>query len=84
MVPDSNDYNNNKSEYSYSRMVQSANIDIFWNKEFGNDPMASPDEKKRFDVNAALKECERFYDYYVNDLKLVLKSKSLTDKPPLE
>jgi len=80
LVPDGNDYNNDESEYCYKRMVQSANIAIFWNKEFGVDPMTNTNEKKRFDVNQALKECERFYDYYVNDLKLVQKGNSLTDK----
>jgi len=80
LVPDSNDYHNNESEYCYKRMVQSDNIAIFWNKEYGDDPMTNPDEKKRFNVNDALKECERFYSYYVNDLKLVEKGKSLTDQ----
>ena len=79
-VPDGNDYANNDSEYSFQRMVQSDNIAIFWNKEFGNDPLTNPNEAKRFDVHAALKECERFYDYYVNELKIVQKGKSLTDK----
>ncbi|WP_315815330.1 DUF6055 domain-containing protein [Paraflavitalea speifideaquila] len=44
-IPDSNDYNNNESDYSYQRMVQSANIAVFWHKEFGNDPTANPDER---------------------------------------
>lgn len=80
LVPDSNDYNNSKSEFCYKRMVQSDNIAIFWSKEYGDDPMANPDAKKRFDVNEALQECERFYNYYVDELKIVEKGKSLTDK----
>ena len=79
-VPDSNNYDSNESEYCKKHMVQSANIAIFWSKEFGDDPMANADINKRFDVNEALKECERFYDYYVNDLKFVQKGKSLSDK----
>jgi hypothetical protein len=79
-IPDGNDYKNNESEYSYQRMVQSPNIAIFWHKEFGEDPSANPNEKKRFNVQDALKELERFYNFYVNDLKLVQKGKSLTDK----
>ncbi|MGV3602672.1 MAG: DUF6055 domain-containing protein [Dyadobacter fermentans] len=79
-VPDGNDYNSEASEFSYKRMVQSDNIAIFWHKEFGQDPMANPDTTKRFDVQNALRECERFYDFYVNDLKLVQKGRSLTDK----
>jgi hypothetical protein len=79
-VPDGNDYNSEESEFSFKRMVQSDNIAIFWHKEFGQDPMANPDSTRRFDVHNALKECERFYDYYVNDLKIVQKGKSLTDR----
>lgn len=79
-VPDGNDYNNDTSEFCYRRMVQSDNIAIFWSKEFGNDPSVNPDTLKRFNVQEALKECDRFYSYYVNDLKLVQKGKSLTDK----
>ncbi|NCI45061.1 DUF6055 domain-containing protein [Sediminibacterium soli] len=79
-TPDRNNYFSDTSEFSFSRMAESKNIVVFWSKEFGKDPMANPDEKKRFDVTAALPELERFYDYYVNDLKLVQKGKSLTDQ----
>lgn len=79
-VPDGNNYNSDTSEFCYSRMVQSDDIAIFWSKEFGNDPGVNPDTLKRFNVQAALAECERFYDYYVNELKLVQKGNSLTDK----
>ncbi|WP_461629218.1 DUF6055 domain-containing protein [Labilibaculum euxinus] len=79
-VPDSNDYNSDTSKYCYKRMIQSENIALFWDKEFGDDPMTNADETKRFDANEALKECERFYNYYVNDLKIVQKGKSLSDK----
>ncbi|WP_320018692.1 DUF6055 domain-containing protein [Labilibaculum manganireducens] len=79
-VPDSNDFSCDTSKYCYKRMVQSANIALFWDKEFGGNPMTNADETKRFDANEALKECERFYNYYVNDLKIVQKGKSLSDK----
>lgn len=79
-IPENNDYNNNESEYSYKRMVQSDNIAIFWNKEFGDDPTTNTDVTKRFNAQEALKELDRFYNYYVNDLKLVQKGKSISDK----
>ncbi len=79
-VPEDNDFNDPESEYSFHRMVESDNIAIFWSKEYGDDPMANPDESRRFDVNFALEECERFYDYYVNELKLVEKGNSISDK----
>lgn len=77
---DTNDYNNNNSEYSFQRKVESDNIAIFWSKEFGENPILNTDTAKRFDVHEALKECDRFYNYYVNDLKIVQKGNSLTDK----
>ncbi|MCG6186398.1 DUF6055 domain-containing protein [Maribellus maritimus] len=79
-VPEGNDFNDNNSEFSFQRMVESDNIAIFWHKEYGDDPMANPNENKRFDVHFALEECERFYNYYVNELKMVEKGNSLTDK----
>ena len=79
-VPDHNDYNDDESEFSHKRKVESDNIVIFWAKEFGNDPMKNKDTSKRFDVAAAIKECERYYNFYVDSLKIVQKGNSLTDK----
>jgi hypothetical protein len=75
-----NDYNSVESEFCFKRMVQGDNVAIFWSKEYGNDPMKNPDPNKTFDVNNMLSECERFYKAYVDDLKLVVKGKSVTDK----
>jgi hypothetical protein len=79
-IPENNDYSNDESDYSFKRMVESENLAIFWHKEFGNDPSINPNERKRFNPKEAIKELERFYDYYVNQLKLVDKGHSLTDK----
>jgi hypothetical protein len=79
-VPDNNNYDSDTSEYSHKRKVEGDNIVIFWAKEFGADPMKNENVAKRFDAQEALKECERFYDFYVNKLKIVQKGKSLTDK----
>ncbi len=79
-VPAGNNFNDDNSEYSYKRMLESDNLAIFWSKEYGSDPMKNAVVNKRFDPAYALKECERFYDYYVNDLKMIEKGRSLTDK----
>jgi hypothetical protein len=79
-IPENNDYSNAESDYSFKRMVEGENIAIFWHKEFGMDPTSNPDERKRFNPKEAIKELERFYDFYVNNLKLVQKGNSLTDK----
>jgi len=75
-----NDYNDPNSEYCFKRSVQGDNIAIFWSKEYGDDPMKNSDANKTFDINYMLSECERYYKTYVDDLKLVEKGKSVTDK----
>lgn len=79
-TPDNNNYLSDTSEFSFSRMAESKNIVVFWAKEFGKDPMQNPNEQKRFNVSNALEELERIYDYYVNQLKLVVRGNSLTDQ----
>ncbi|RPD50722.1 hypothetical protein DRJ53_07315 [Paracnuella aquatica] len=79
-IPENNDYNNNESEYSFARKIEGPNIAIFWHKELGNEPWTNANEQKHFDPRQAIKELERFYNFYVNDLKLVQKGNSLTDK----
>lgn len=79
-VPENNDFSQDTSEFSYKRMRQTDNIAIFWSKKFGDDPMANPVEKERFNVDEILTEGERIYKYYVNDLKFVEKGKTIMDK----
>lgn len=79
-VPDNNDYTNEESDYCFKRSVQSDNIAIFWHKEYGNDPLNEPEENKRFDVHRMLSESDRIYTCYVDELKLVQKGQSITDK----
>jgi len=75
-----NDYNDPNSEYCFQRSVQGPNVAIFWSKEYGSDPLKVADPNKTFDVNLMLSECERFYKTYVDDLKLVVKGSSISDK----
>ncbi|MGJ7032518.1 DUF6055 domain-containing protein [Niabella hirudinis] len=79
-VPPGNDFANNQSEYSNKRRLESDNFIMFWAKEYGDDPSRNPDSTKRFDARLALNECERFYDYYVNRLKIIQKGTSVTDR----
>lgn len=79
-VPADNDYNDPESEFSFARMVEGDNVVIFWSKEYGDDPLANPNQRRRFDVNYMLEECERYYDYYVNVMRLVEKGDSISDR----
>jgi len=79
-VPADNDYDNPDSEYCHKHSRSSENFVLFWAKEYGDDPAANPVANRRFDPDAALKECERFYTYYTDKLKWVDKDKSLASK----
>src|SRR5215472_4180898 len=64
-VPDGNDFNNPDSEFSFKHSKSTDNFVLFWAKEYGDDPMANSVTNRRFDVDAVLKESDRFYNYYV-------------------
>jgi len=80
MVPEGNDFNNDEHEFSYKRMVESNNIAIFWSKEFGPDLSKNADPAARLDMDQVLKECDRFYNFYVDTLAFVNKGNSVTDQ----
>ncbi len=75
-VPEDNDYNNPDSEYCYKHSKSTANFVLFWAKEYGDDPMTNAITNRRFDIDAVLKEADRFYNFYVNDMKFVDKDHS--------
>ena len=79
-VPENNDYDDNESEYSHQRKLESENIAIFWAKEYGDNPAQHTLTSKRFDPRAILEECERFYTYYRDTVQMVNKGNSLSDK----
>ena len=79
-VPEGNDFADPESEFSFARSVQSENVAIFWSREYGEDPRENTDKRKRFDPKRMLSECERYYEYYVDELKLVEKGNSISDK----
>ena len=79
-VPDSNDYNDDNSEFSYHRMVETPNFAAFWSKQYGDDPMANPNPALRFNLKEALAEAERFYDFFIDTLHFAERGNSSTDK----
>ena len=79
-VPDGNDFNDPDSEYCFKHSKASKNMVLFWAKEYGDDPATNAVANRRFNVDASLKECERFYDYYTDTLKWVDKEKSYASK----
>ncbi|GGH09020.1 hypothetical protein GCM10007352_14330 [Mucilaginibacter phyllosphaerae] len=80
LVPANNDYTNSNSEFSNSRKSESANLAMFWAKEYGSDPSTYSDATQRFNPATALTALERFYTCYRDTLKFVQKGNSLTDQ----
>jgi hypothetical protein len=78
-TPKGNDYDDPESEFSFARMAESANLAVFWAKEFGNDPQNDPDPKKRINLKRVTAECERFYKIYIEELGFVDEGHSVTD-----
>jgi hypothetical protein len=79
-VPDGNNFTNDDSEYCFKRSKSTDNFVLFWDKEYGDDPMTNADIKRRFNVDEVLKESDRFYDYYLNTLRWVDRDKSYATK----
>lgn len=79
-LSENNDYNHDSSHFNNQHMKTTSNIAAYWDKNFGSDPSKHKDADKRFDIDEALKEGERFYRYFVDSLKFVDKGNSLTDK----
>ena len=79
-VPKDNDFNHPDSEFCFQRSKSTDNFVLFWAKEYGTDPRTNAIVNRRFDADAFLKECDRFYDYYVHTLKWVDPEKSYATK----
>ena len=79
-VPRDNDFDDPESEFCHARSKSTDNFVLFWAKEYGDDPAANEDERRRFNVDRCLSECERFFDFYVNTLKWVDKETSVASR----
>ncbi|WP_140486586.1 DUF6055 domain-containing protein [Flavobacterium sp. GSA192] len=75
-----NDFNADDSEWSYQRSASSDNIIIFWAKGFGQYPDKAPNTKLCVDINNTLAKAEKYYSYYRDTMKFVVKGKSKTDQ----
>jgi len=80
MVPKGNDFTNDSSEFSNKRMIESANVAIYWSKALGADLSKNTDSTVRLDLKQILKECDRFYQFYIDSLGFVNKGNSVTDR----
>ena len=75
-----NKFNQPDGQFSYDYMTESENLALFWAKSFGKEPTKYADKGKRFCPEEILREGERFYNYYVDQLKFVDKKKSFSSR----
>jgi len=73
-----NNFDNNSSNWSFTRSKSSDDFIVFWEPGFGNDPRYAQGNL-RFDVDDLLTKAEKFFDYYKNTLKFI-EGSSQTDK----
>lgn len=73
-------FNDPEGAFGYDYKAESENLAIFWAKSFGKDPASIQDENRRFFPQEILEEGERYYRYFIDKLKFVLKGKSYTDR----
>lgn len=72
------DFMDNSSRYSFRRSKESEHFIVFWEKGFGDNPKA--DKERPFDPDAMLKNAEKIWDVYVNQLGFLVPGQSTTDK----
>jgi hypothetical protein len=77
-VPAGNDYSNPDSEYCFKRSRSTEHFLMFWAKEYGDDPMANPVVKRRFNVTEVLKAADLSYDCFTRRLKWAPKEGALS------
>ena len=69
----------NEFSFARSRVSPKGNIIIFWDKAYGDyEPNAAEVDKGiRVDVNDFLAKADNYFEYYVNDLKMVEYEKTM-------
>jgi hypothetical protein len=73
------DLNDNNSQWSYARSLETDDIVIFWEPGFGADPANAP-RPYNIDMQALIEESEKSFDMYVDSLKFAIKGSSVTDQ----
>lgn len=71
-----NGFNQPDGKFGYDYMAESENLVLLWEKSFGKDPAQYADKSKRFYPDEILREGERFYNYFVDELKFADRKKS--------
>ncbi len=73
------DLNNDSSQWSYKRSLETENIVIFWEPGFGDNPNEA---SLPFNINMEnlVKTAEKTFPFYLDSLRFVIKGSSVTDR----
>jgi len=69
-----NDFTQDSSRWSYSRMACTKDFVVFWEKPYGNDLSKAPDlegNKMTVDLPNLLEKLQTFYDFYRDSMEFV-------------
>ncbi len=70
-----NDFSQDSSQWSYSRMACTKDFVVFWEKPYGNDLSKAPaldGHDMTVDLPNLLEKLQTFYDYYRDSLRFIL------------
>ncbi len=73
------DLNDNNSQWSYARSVETENVVIFWEPGFGPDPAQSPAPYK-IDMKSLIEVSEKSFSIFLDSLQFAQKGASVTDR----
>lgn len=73
------DLNDNRSQWSYARSLETENLVIFWEPGFGTDPSAAPNPYT-INMEALIAASEKSFSMFTDSLKFAIKGSSVTDQ----
>ena len=73
------DLNNNASQWSYQRSIQTDNFILFWEAGYGANPSTVSNSSYRVNLSSLLNIAERSFAFYRDSLKFVIEGQSRTD-----
>lgn len=66
------DLNDNNSQWSYRRSIETDDLVVFWEPGFGNDPAIAPNPF-RIDMESLIATSEKSFSFFVDSLKFAIK-----------
>lgn len=73
------DLNDNNSQWSYKRSLETDDFVFFWEPGFGDDPSFAP-APYNIDMQTLITVSNKTFNFYVDSLQFAVKDSSVTDK----